>query len=140
MQNSILRTLMAFAGIICAALGIIGVFIPVLPTTPLLLLATFLLARSSKRLNDWLISTKTYQGYVVPFKEKQGIEARKKVRILLISLTVMAISAFAVRNIYPWNIVVWVILSLVTLWLLYLLCIRIPTLELPASLEPEQEG
>ena len=140
MQHPVVRVLATMCGVVLAILGIVGVFVPVLPTTPLLLLATFLLARSSVRLNTWLQSTKTYQNYVVPFKEKKGIEARIKVRILLISLTVMGISAFVVRDLATWNVVVWVVLSLVTLWLLYLMCIRIPTLEIPAQMEAEQEN
>lgn len=141
MSNPIIRGIMAAFGVFCAVLGIIGMFVPVLPTTPLLLLASFLLARSSKRLDSWVKSTKAYQSYVVPFKEKQGIEAKVKVRMLSISYVVMAISAFAVRDIAFWNFVVWAILLAVALWLLYLVCFHIPTLDAPASqLENKQQN
>lgn len=133
MKNPAIRGLMAAAGVLCAVVGIVGMFVPVLPTTPLLLLAGFLLARSSKRLNAWLEGTRAYQAYVIPFKENKGIALKMKVRILCVSFAVMAVSAFAVRNIETWNIVVWIVLALVSCWLLYLMSFRIPTLEADAA-------
>ena len=114
---------------ICFGFGAIGVVIPVLPTTPLLLLAGFLFARNSPRLHDWMRSTRLYRSYVAPFKESGGITAAKKARILAISLGVLAISAAVTRK--P---SVWAILTCCAIFLLYLVLIRIPTV--PASPEP----
>lgn len=133
MKNPAIRALTAAAGVLCAVVGIVGMFVPVLPTTPLLLLAGFLLARSSNRLNAWLEGTRAYQAYVIPFKENRGIAFKTKVRILCVSFAVMAVSAFAVRNIETWNVVVWIVLALVSCWLLYLMSFRIPTLEAGAA-------
>ncbi len=130
MRNPVIRALLACCGVICAILGIVGAFVPVLPTTPLLLLAAFLFARSSERLDRWLASTKVYQAYVVPFREKRGIETRVKNRILLVSLAVMLASAFAVRGVDGVNYLVWGVLAAVYAWLLYLMKIRIPNLVL----------
>ena len=134
MRTKLLRGIFATCGIICNALGLIGIFIQVLPTTPLLLLAAFLFARSSERLMKKLEASKAYQANVVPFKENKGIEARVKNRILAISFSHMGIIAFVVRDIPGWNFVVLVILMLVCLLLLYLMKIRIPTLT-PAMVE-----
>jgi uncharacterized membrane protein YbaN (DUF454 family) len=106
----------------CTVTAIIGIFVPVLPTTPLLLLATFLFANSSPRYHAWIQGTGVYKRYVLPFKERGGLPFGQKVRIVLISFIVLGISAVTVRVIY-----VWIILSLVALWLLYLMFIRIPT-------------
>ncbi|MEG0322758.1 MAG: DUF454 family protein [Raoultibacter sp.] len=116
--------LLACAWIACIA-GFVGVFVPVLPTTPLLLLATFLFAKSSPRCHAWVQSTKVYQKYVIPFKENGGIPASVKIRILTVSFVLMSISAILVQRWY-----VWLVLGLVALWLLYLMCIRIPTTSL----------
>lgn len=116
--------LLACAWIACIA-GCIGVFIPVLPTTPFLLLATFLFAKSSPRCHAWIQSTGIYRKYVIPFKEEGGIPASVKVRILAVSFLLMGISAFLVQRWY-----IWLVLGLVALWLLYLMCIRIPTTSL----------
>lgn len=107
---------------ICFAFGAVGVAIPVMPTTPFLLLAAFLFARSSPRIHEWMLSTRLYREYVVPFKESGGIEAGKKARILAISLSALALSAFLVQK--P---LVWAILSCCAAFLLYLVLIRIPT-------------
>lgn len=117
--------LLVCAWIACIA-GFIGVFIPVLPTTPFLLLATFLFAKSSPRCHAWIQSTGVYRKYVIPFKEDGGIPASVKVRILAVSFLVMGLSAFFVQRWY-----VWLVLGLVALWLLYLMCFKIPTVSLP---------
>lgn len=108
---------------IAAALGFIGVFIPVLPTTPLLLLAAFLFSRSSERLDAWLRSTSVYKKYVEPFKGNGGIEFKRKVYIVTVSFVIMGISGVLVQRWY-----VWLVLAAVGAWLLYLMFVRIPTL------------
>ena len=103
-------------------LGCIGVFLPVLPTTPLLLLATFLFARFSPRMHAWIAETKVYRSYVVPFKGAGGIPLGTKARIITVSYIVLAISAFAVQKTH-----VWIILACVAVFLAWLMAFRIPT-------------
>lgn len=124
--------LLACAWIACA-LGCVGVFIPVLPTTPLLLLATFLFAKSSPRLHAWIQKTPPYRTYVLPFKESGGIPRGTKIRILAVSYTLMGLSAFLVPQ---WH--VWVVLGCVAVFLLYLMCIRIPTVPAKPAAAREQ--
>ena len=104
-------------------LGCIGVFVLVLPTTPLLLLATFLFAKSSPRCHAWIVSTRVYRTYVAAFKEAGGIPIGTKARILAVSFTVMGLSAWFVQN--P---IVWFVLGTVSVFLLYLMLVRIPTI------------
>lgn len=115
------------------ALGAIGVFVPVLPTTPLVLLSAFLFAKSSPRCHAWLCRTRIYRAYVLPFLEQGGIPFKRKIHILGISFTVMGISAYLVQK--P---LVWAILAAVSLFLLWLMCIRIPTVgNAPVSANPK---
>lgn len=123
-HGKIPRVLFGVCGLISAALGFIGVFVPVLPTTPLLLLAAFCLSRSSSRLSAWLEKTRVYKLYVEPFKKNGGIPKKKKLHILTLSYSVMIVSAIIVRK--P---LVWGILAAVALFLLWLMLIRIPTIE-----------
>ena len=98
-------------------------FVPVLPTTPLLLLATFLFAKSSPRCHAWIISTRVDRTYVAACKEAGGMRLGTKVRILAVSFTLMGLSAWFVQN--P---LVWAILGCVSAFLLYLMFVRIPTI------------
>jgi uncharacterized membrane protein YbaN (DUF454 family) len=117
-------------------LGIIGIAIPVLPTTPLLLLATFLFAKSSKRFHAWILTTGVYRKYVLPFKGDGGICKASKARILVISILVIGISAivvgFTVELVWV-KALIWFILASVVVWLLYLMLIRIPTIPKPSA-------
>ncbi|WP_019243536.1 MULTISPECIES: YbaN family protein [Bacillus] len=110
-------------GWMCVGLGMIGVVVPVLPTTPFLLLAATLFARNSKKYEAWLKSTKVYKNYVVPFKTKGGLTLRTKIEITLTSFTILMISGIVVSTIY------------IRLLLLFIGCchlfviIRIPTIK-----------
>jgi uncharacterized membrane protein YbaN (DUF454 family) len=123
LENCLKRALYFTLAWICTVSAIIGIFVPVLPTTPLLLLATFLFANSSPRCHAWIQQTAVYRRYVLPFKERGGLPLGQKVRIILVSFLILGISALTVRI-----VLVWVILALVALWLLYLMLIRIPTI------------
>lgn len=133
-MSKLARAFMMIAAWLCFAAGCIGVFVPVLPTTPLLLLATFLFARSSERCHALICSTKVYKNYVGAFKQAGGMPATAKVRMLTISYVVLAISAFFVRK--P---LVWAILSCVAVFLLWLVAVRIPTVQLESVKRPEKE-
>lgn len=130
------RALFFILGWIVLTLGCIGIFVPVLPTTPFLLLALFLFAHSSPRCHAWMKSTKLYKTYVMPFKEAGGLSLVVKARILAVSFVLMGISAVLVPYWY-----VWVTLTCVALWLLYLMFVKIPTVSADeiVSVQKEQE-
>lgn len=123
-MNKLARIIMMAFAWLCFVLGCIGVFVPVLPTTPLLLLATFLFARSSERCHTWICSTKVYRNYVGAFMEAGGMHVTAKIRMLTFSYAVLALSAFLVQK--P-N--VWMILVCVAVFLLWLVTCRIPTVK-----------
>lgn len=66
-------------GSISLALGIIGIFVPLLPTTPFLLLTAALYFRGSPRLYDWLLSRRRLGPYIRNFREEKAIPLRAKV-------------------------------------------------------------
>lgn len=129
-MGKVKRIIFIVCGAITCALGLVGIVVPVLPTTPFLLLSAFLFSRSSERLNAWLVRTKAYQAYVAPFKESGGITLQKKLWILGLSYAVMGVSAVVVQRWY-----VWAILGCVAVFLLWLMMVRIPTI--PSTQEAE---
>lgn len=90
----------AVLGLFFIALGSIGVFFPVLPTTPFLLLAAFFLARSSDKLNAWFESTELYQKYIAEFLETRSMTMKTKRYILTVATLAMLISGILVDVIY----------------------------------------
>lgn len=88
---SIKRITFVGLGCVSLALAAIGVVLPILPTVPFLALAAFCFAKSSDRLNNWLINTKFYQNNLADFKAGKGMTVKTKVRILVTVTLVMAV-------------------------------------------------
>ena len=77
--DTIKRILLVSAGSLSLGLGIIGIFLPLLPTTPLLLLAAACYIRSSDRLYNWLINHKRFGSYIRNYRDGNGIPFKAKV-------------------------------------------------------------
>lgn len=69
-------------GFIIMVIGIIGIVVPGLPTTPLMILASACFARSSQKLYDWIINNKMFGHHVKNYREGKGIPKRSKPIIL----------------------------------------------------------
>ena len=96
----ITKLINAGLGLFFVVLGSIGVFFPVLPTTPFLLLAAFFLARSSSKLNAWFESTDLYKNYIADFLETRSMTMKTKRYILTMATVAMFISGVLVDVIY----------------------------------------
>ena len=94
-------------GIISVVLGTIGVFVPGLPTTPLVLLASWCFYRSSPRMQAWLLNS--FLGrYIREYQSKGGVTTRKRIYIILLMAMMVAISTIFFISSLPVRIVVWV--------------------------------
>ena len=91
--------LVVLGGISCV-LGFVGIFVPLLPTTPFLLLSAAFWVRSSPRLYGWLLEHPCFGEYVRNFRENRAIPLRAKI----ISLTLM------------WGTMLYCIFALLTAW------------------------
>lgn len=124
---SIKRIAFVVLGCVSLALAVIGVVIPILPTVPFLALAAFCFAKSSDRLNNWLINTKFYQNNLADFKAGKGMTVKTKVRILATVTLVMAIGLIVM--LMKGVIVGSIILSVVWLGHIYYFGFKVKTLE-----------
>lgn len=79
-----MKILLVVLGLLSLGLGILGIFLPVLPTTPLLLLAAALFLRSSRPLYDWLMNHPRLGPYIRNFMEHKAIPL--KIKILSVSM------------------------------------------------------
>jgi uncharacterized membrane protein YbaN (DUF454 family) len=71
--------ILTLLGIISLSLGVIGAFVPVLPTTPFLLLAAALFLRGNRKLYDWLLNHPRMGTYITNFVKHKSIPLRVKV-------------------------------------------------------------
>lgn len=124
---SIKRITFVGLGCVSLALAVIGVVLPILPTVPFLALAAFCFAKSSDRLNNWLINTKFYQNNLADFKAGKGMTVKTKVRILATVTLVMAIGLIAM--LMKGIIVGSIILSVVWLGHIYYFGFKVKTIE-----------
>ena len=119
-----MRIFYLMIGFTSLGLALLGVVLPLLPTTPFLLLAIACFSRSSKRFAQWLYHTKLYQSYVADFRETGTITRERKRKILVSIYILMGISIFFAP-------IIWIKLSLVglTLFITYYLFKVIPDKE-----------
>ena len=102
-----MRIFYIILGAIAVLLGAIGIFVPGLPTTPLVLLASWCFYKSSPRLQAWLLNS--FLGkYIREYQEKGGITARKRIYIILLMATMVAVSTIFFIKTLPIRIIVWV--------------------------------
>jgi uncharacterized membrane protein YbaN (DUF454 family) len=88
-------------GSIFVAIGLIGIFVPVLPTTVFLLLAAFFYARSSNRALHWLLHNRWFGPYIRNYREGRGMAVRDKVvTLLLLWITITATAVFVIEDIW----------------------------------------
>ena len=77
-MNKLKNLIYLLVGLIAFILGAIGIFLPLLPTTPLSLLTSFCLLKSNDKLNEKFMKTKMYEKYVKSFVEKGGMTLKAK--------------------------------------------------------------
>ena len=77
-------------GCIGLGLGAVGAAVPLLPAFPFLMLAAFCFARSSRRLNDWFLSTRLYKNNLESFVRGRGMTRAAKLRIMGVVTLTMA--------------------------------------------------
>ena len=99
-MKKIKRIVFISLGCICVLAGLVGIFIPVLPTTPFLLLAAWLFTHSSDRFYQWLITNRWFGTYIRNYREGLGIPLIHK--IISLSLLWITIGTSVIFVIEQW--------------------------------------
>lgn len=92
------KTLLIVAGVVSLTLGGIGVFLPLLPTTPFVLLAAGCFAGSSPAMHRWLCRSRFFGEYIENYRTNAGVSKSVKVRAIVFLWAGLALSAAAVHK------------------------------------------
>lgn len=118
------KILLISAGTVSVAMGIIGVFVPILPTTPFLLFSAWCYAKSSEKFYNKLMDNKILGGYIKNYRDKKAMPRRVKiVTISLLWISILYSAIFAVSNIWL-SLLLVIIAVLVSLHLISLRTIK----------------
>lgn len=98
MNFNIIKIVYLFLAFFFLALGIVGIALPVLPTTPFLLLASYFFAKGSDRFNRWFMSTDIYKNHLEEFVETKAMTLKKKLCILIPVSIILLITFFNIKN------------------------------------------
>lgn len=108
-RQVIMKILLLICGFISLGLAILGIFLPVLPTTPLLLLAAYLFSKSSQKQYDWLLQHPRFGPYIIQFREQKIIPRHIKVISMLMLWATILLSIYLVRGNLPIQVLLLII-------------------------------
>jgi len=103
------KGLFVVAGTASLALGCVGMVLPILPTTPFLLLSAACYYKGSERMHRWMLNNRWFGSYIRNYKEGRGLPLKTKVFTLALLWTVICYSALAIVNMLIVQVVLLVI-------------------------------
>jgi uncharacterized membrane protein YbaN (DUF454 family) len=96
-----MRVAFLVLGTLALVLGVIGIFLPLLPTTPFVLLAAACYARGSRRFHEWLLAQRTFGPIIREWEQHRSIPYRTKLTaVVLMSVTLGASIVFFVKPLW----------------------------------------
>jgi len=101
MKDTVIKGILVVSGTFFLVLGIIGIFIPLIPTTPFLLLAASCYVRGSKKFYNWLIKNRWLGEYIKNYQDGKGIPLNIKIiSIMFLWITIIFSIILIVSNIF----------------------------------------
>jgi uncharacterized protein len=117
-----MKVLLIISGTVCVGLGILGIFLPILPATPFFLLASACYVRGSERLHELLINNRHIGTYISNFQQRKGLPLKAKMYTILLLWVSVLFSLYQFNNkilsfllILVGSVISYIILSLTTL-------------------------
>jgi uncharacterized membrane protein YbaN (DUF454 family) len=93
-----MKIILNVIGCLAVVLGVLGIFLPLLPTTPFLLLASACFARGSTRMHNWLQTNRVFGKYLRDYEHGKGIPLRGKIWILIFMWSSMGYSMWRLHD------------------------------------------
>ncbi len=97
------RWIFGGCGLLFLGLGIVGVVVPLLPTTPFLLAAAWCFAKSSRRLYDWMHTNRYFGEHLRRYRAGEGVGLSTKVYVLAVLWVTLALSGFYALSSAQWH-------------------------------------
>lgn len=116
------RKILFFTGTIFLGLGFIGIVLPLLPTTPFLLLSAGCYYKSSERMHHWLLNHRIFGKYIKNYMEGKGIPVKTKLLAITVLWITVGITAFFILPMLVVQFILLVIAASVSIYL-----VRLPT-------------
>ena len=126
------RPILVAVGLLSVGLGVLGMFLPLLPTTVFLLLAAWCFSKSSPRFHQWLLTNRVLGGYISAYHEGRGMSVRDKWITLATLWVGIGITAIFFVNVLWVRLLLLAIATGVTIHL-----IRLPTLRVEKVTETQ---
>lgn len=127
------KAIYMIVGLIALTLGVIGCVLPILPTVPFLLVASFCFLRSSQKLSIWFENTRLYKKHLLRFKTQKGMTLKAKLCIL-IPVYIMLVTLFVLKDILAMRITIAALLAVKTI-----VFIRIKTIKEASDEKNDQQ-
>ncbi len=112
------------SGSLSLGLGVLGIFLPILPTTPFLLLSAACYANSSKKFHRWLLGNKVFGKYIKDYKEKRGLTLKTKITAIAVLWLTISCSAFFAVDILWVKFLLFLVAIGVTIHLIHIKTIK----------------
>lgn len=119
-RSQLIKGLLVVAGTVSVALGVLGIVLPIVPTTPFLLLAAACYAHSSERFYVALLTNRFFGLYIRDWREKRGLTVAMKLWIIFVMAATMGVSAVFFVPLVPVKILLAVVGSGVSIYVLKL--------------------
>lgn len=114
------KALLIFLGTVCVGLGVMGMFLPLMPTTVFFLMAAYCYSHSSERFHDWLMTNKLFGKYISDYRSGKGISLRQKISTIAILWASIGISIWFVGGSFWLTLLLAAVAVGVTVHLLWL--------------------
>ncbi|MBK9529255.1 MAG: YbaN family protein [Acidobacteria bacterium] len=114
------KAILIFLGTVCVGLGVLGLFLPLMPTTVFLLMAAYCYSRSSDSFHNWLLNNRWLGQYITNYRSGRGISVRQKISTIVMLWASIGFSVWIVAAGFWMTLLLAVVALVVTTHILWI--------------------